>query len=202
MFSSKGIIEKQFFKQDDCVFSEGDAGNAAYIIETGSVRIFKMLEGEQIELAQMKEGELFGEMAAIDGSVRMASARAMEDSVIIKIPREAFENKLNKYDPFMKSLIQILVSNLRNVHQTYIRRPRSIDDYINAIAFHVEGFRGFMKGAGSKQDTAKGLTHLDVIDAALVSLRKEVKGYRDMRSSVITDADITAPGKMKRSKED
>jgi CRP/FNR family cyclic AMP-dependent transcriptional regulator len=190
MFSSKGLIEKQFFKEGECVFSEGDVGDAAYIVETGAVGIHKMVEGERIELAQMNEGELFGEMATIDGTARMASANAYEDSVIVKIPREAFESKLNKYDPFVKSLIQILVSNLRSVHQTYMKRPRSVNDYVNAISYHVDGFRGFMDGAGKNQETAAGLAHLDVIEAALKSLRSEVKDYKDSRSSVMDDTDI------------
>ncbi len=195
MFSSKGLIEKHFFKEGESVFSEGDVGDAAFIIETGVVTIHKMLEGERVELAQMKEGELFGEMATIDGSVRMASANALEDSVIVKIPRQAFESKLNKYDPFMKSLIQILVTNLRTVHQTYMKRPRSVGDYIDAISFHVDGFRGFMDGAGKHQETAKGKIHLDAIEAALKSLRDEVKDYKDSRYSVLMNLDRANPVK-------
>jgi CRP/FNR family transcriptional regulator, cyclic AMP receptor protein len=197
MFSSSGSIEKSFFKEGEGVFSEGDTGDAAFIIETGSVGIFKMVEGERVELAQMNEGELFGEMAVIDGSSRMANAYAREDSVIIRIPSIAIEKKLKKFDPFMQSLVQILVTNLRNVHQVYMKRPRSVDDYINAIAFHVEGFRQYIGSADSSNDVNAGMQQLEAIEAAVKTLRREFEGYNDLRASVLTEMDITLPGKIK-----
>jgi len=177
------------------IFSEGEAGDAAFIIETGAVGIYKMVEGERIELAQMKEGELFGEMAILDGSVRMANAYASEDCVVVRIQRKALESKLDKYDPFMKSLVQILVSNLRNVHQIYMKRPRSVVDYTNAIAYHANGFRQYMNTVKRQKDVTEGLRQLDSIEAALKTLRKEFEGYNDLRSSVLTEVDITLPGK-------
>jgi len=200
MFSSSGSIEKGFFKEGESVFSEGDVGDAAFIIETGAIGIYKMVEGERIELAQMKDGELFGEMAIIDGSVRMANAYASEDSVIVRIPRQALERKLEKYDPFMKSLMQILVSNLRNVHQVYMKRPRSVVDYTNAIAYHAEGFRQYMDSIKRQKDVSEGLRQLDAMEAALRVLRKEFEGFKDLRSSVLTEVDITLPDKTKGDK--
>ncbi len=39
----------------------------------------------------------------------------------------------------VKTLIQILVENLRNVHEIYMKRPRSVIDFFNAISFHTNG---------------------------------------------------------------
>jgi len=191
MFTSSAPVEKTFCKEGDILFSEGDAGDAAFIVESGSVGIYKMVEGERIDLAEMGEGELFGEMAVLDGSRRMASACALEDSVIIRVSRLAIEKKLDKYEPFMKSLVQILVSNLRNVHHAYMKRPRSINDFINAIAFHAEGFRHYMDTQDKRTDITEGLRQLDAIDAALGRLRHEFRGDDDRRASVLTEADVT-----------
>ena len=59
-------LDKKFISKGDEVFHEGDPGDAAYIVETGSVGIFKNIEGEEVHLATMNDGELFGEMAIID----------------------------------------------------------------------------------------------------------------------------------------
>lgn len=190
MFASSGSIKKKFYQKDEIVFEEGDVGDSAFIVETGSVGIFKTVEGERVQLADMNEGELFGEMAVIDGSVRMANAHALEESVIIQIPRAVIEKKLDKYEPFMKSLVHILVQNLRSVHQSYMHRPRSVDDYINAISYHSEGFREYLESLPEQEKMSKGLAHLDQIDATVKNLRHEFEGYQDMRSSVLTDADI------------
>ena len=65
MFVDGGEVDKKFFQK-------GDPGNAAYIVESGSVGIFKSDKGEDVQLATMNMGELFGERAIIDGSKRMA----------------------------------------------------------------------------------------------------------------------------------
>jgi len=195
MFASSSAIQKKFYQKDEVVFEEGDVGDSAFIVETGSVGIFKIVEGERVRLADMNEGELFGEMAVIDGSVRMANARALEESVIIQIPRSVIENKLDKYEPFMKSLVQILVENLRSVHQVYMHRPRSVNDYINAITYHSAGFRDYLETVPEQEEISRGLAQLDQIDATVKNLRQEFEGYQDMRSSVLTDVDIAPQNK-------
>ena len=138
MFVDSGEIDKKFFQEGETVFQEGDPGDAAYIVESGSVGIFKSVEGEDVQLATMNMGELFGEMAIIDGSKRMAHAVALEDSVIVSLPRAGLEAMLAKQAPMVKTLIQILVDNLRTVHEVYMKRPRSVGDFVNAITFHID----------------------------------------------------------------
>ena len=116
MFVDGGEVDNKFFQEGETVFQEGDPGNAAYIVESGSEGIFRSDEGEDVQLATMNMGELFGEMAIIDGSKRMAHAVAMEDSVIVCLPRAGFEAMLAKQAPMVKTLIQILADNLRTVY--------------------------------------------------------------------------------------
>jgi len=71
-----------------------------------------------------------------------------------------------------------------------MHRPRSVDDYINAISYHSEGFREYLESLPEQEKMSKGLAHLDQIDATVKNLRHEFEGYQDMRSSVLTDADI------------
>ena len=120
-----GDVAKQFLPKDGVLFEEGDPGDAAYIVESGSVGIFKSVDEGTLHLATLKGGELFGEMAIIDGSARMASAMALEDSVVVRIPSDVLEAKLGQHDTFLQALIKILVNNLRNVHRAYMRRPRT-----------------------------------------------------------------------------
>ena len=48
MFVDGGEVDKNFFQEGETVFQEGDPGNAAYIVESGSVGIFKSDEGEDV----------------------------------------------------------------------------------------------------------------------------------------------------------
>ena len=178
-------LNKTFVEKDQVIFREGDPGEAVYLVETGSVGIFKTVEGEEIQLATMKEGELFGEMAIIDGSDRMAHAVALEDSVIVTLPRAGLEAMLAKQEPLVKTLIQILADNLRNVHDVYTKRPRSIHDYFNAIGFHINGLAGNLKAHPDADPSGEGLRKLRLIEDQIEVLSEQFKTYQDQRGDVL-----------------
>lgn len=56
------------------VFEEGDPGSRMYVIQSGEVRILKIVSGREIELARLTAGEAFGEMALLEGQPRSATA--------------------------------------------------------------------------------------------------------------------------------
>ena len=60
----------------DYIFREGEFGQHAYIINSGTVELVKFTGDQQSVLAELEKGALFGEMAIIDSSARSASARA------------------------------------------------------------------------------------------------------------------------------
>ena len=185
MYVDGESLNKNFFQKGELVFREGDPGDAAYLVESGSIGIFKTVEGEEIQLATMKEGELFGEMAIIDGSDRMAHAVALEDSVIVTLPRAGLEAMLAKQEPLVKTLIQILVDNLRNVHEVYMKRPRSIHDYFNAIGFHINGLACNLKAHPDADPSGEGLRKLRLIEDQIEVLSEQFKTYQDQRGDVL-----------------
>ncbi len=166
------IAKKHLFQKGDMLFEEGDPGNAAYIVESGSIGIQKTVEGRTFRLATLRPGELFGEMAIIDGSPRMASAVALESSVIIEIPRDLLEEKLEEYDAFLQALIKILVTNLRNVHRVYVKQPSSIHDFLNMISFHCNGFDGYLNSIEVSDTTKLAKERLAAVEEAVNHLRE------------------------------
>ncbi len=190
MFVEGGGTKKRFLKEGEVLFRDGDAGDAAFIVDSGHVGIYKIVEGEEVELATLNPGELFGEMAIVDGSKRMAHALAKEDSVVIEIPAAALEMRLKKVDPFLKALMNILVNNLRSVHQAYMKRARSINDYMNAIEFHTQGFRLYLTRLDESQMSTEGLEKLARIDVLVRDLRRSFKDHEDPRFSALREQDI------------
>ena len=79
------------FPADALLFQLGDAGDAMYLIEGGRVRIFIHDEdGEDVTLAELSDGDFFGEMAIIDGKPRSANAIVIEDARLAVLSREDF----------------------------------------------------------------------------------------------------------------
>ncbi len=73
------------------VFHKGDTGNAMYLIERGKVRISITDEDRhEITLAEIAQGDFFGEMSLIDGRQRSADAKVIEDARFAVLSRPDF----------------------------------------------------------------------------------------------------------------
>lgn len=104
------VLERRHFAAGDIIFREGDQGSVAYIVQNGVVDLWC----GKVQIAELRQNAIFGEMALIDGAPRMATARARTDVNVILLPRGVFETKLDGVDPFVIKLIGILISNVRN----------------------------------------------------------------------------------------
>lgn len=188
MYVDGGDLKKSFFKEGDIIFEEGDDGDAAYIVETGTVGIYKTVDGKEFHLATIGAGELFGEMAIIDGSKRMAHAMALEDCVVVNVPRAGLVAMLGKQPPMIKTLIHILVDSLRNVHEVYMKRPRSLHDRVNAIAEGADGLRKFLERHPEADLSGDAAMRIKDIDAHATVLNSIISRWKDPRANVIDDA--------------
>lgn len=75
------ILHKREYRKDETIFREGEPGVGMYIIQTGRVQIVQET-GKRL-LAELTNGEFFGEMALLDESPRSATAVATESCTIL-----------------------------------------------------------------------------------------------------------------------
>jgi len=79
------------------IFHHGEPGDSMYLVEQGSVRIsVKDTDGHDTTLAEMGQGDFFGEMSLLDGNPRSADATATVDSRLAVLPRDDFRSFLRK----------------------------------------------------------------------------------------------------------
>ena len=73
------------------LFHKDDTGDAMYLIESGRVRISITDEDRKvITLAELAQGDFFGEMSIIDGRKRSADATVIENGRLAVLPRPNF----------------------------------------------------------------------------------------------------------------
>lgn len=73
------------------LFRKGDYGDAMYLIESGRVSIaIKDEDGKEVTLAELAQGDFFGEMAIIDDGERSADAKVIEDARLAILARQDF----------------------------------------------------------------------------------------------------------------
>jgi len=186
-------MEQINVKKDAFVFREGDKGDAAYVVDLGSIAIIKTVAGEEMRLATVKEGGMFGEMAILDGSPRMASAQAIEDSTLIVVPGRTIDSKLNKSDPSLRTVFRVLVQNLRNVHHAYIKRPRSTRDFLNLIEYNLTSLGAYMDKTEDHVLADSAQAPIRSIAMALTDLKRVLHGHADRRESILYEAELVVP---------
>ncbi len=166
-------LEQKTFEKGDVIFQEGDAGDMAYIIDSGNVDILKEMQGETVSLARLQPGEIFGEMALVDESPRMASAVAANRCTTTLIPDPVFQKKLENTDFFIRGLIRILVNNLRNVPLKRMKRPRSLSDTLMIMDEQCDGLSSWL---GKSDDHAFAKPTRE----KLTLMRETIREIRDL----------------------
>ncbi|AEH40213.1 MULTISPECIES: Crp/Fnr family transcriptional regulator [Treponema] len=79
------------FQRGSVIFAEFDVGESFYLVQSGRVRLIKIINGKERYLDVLQPGEIFGEMSILDNSPRSASAVAYDDVVALEFNRENFE---------------------------------------------------------------------------------------------------------------
>ena len=101
----------------DYIFREGEFGQHAYIIDSGTVELVKFTGDQQSVLAELEKGALFGEMAIIDGSARSASARAKTECVLKVVSEEQLKKHLSSSPNASLDMMRRLASYVRNANE-------------------------------------------------------------------------------------
>src|SRR5881394_1273645 len=90
-----GEIDQIDYKAGETIFNEHDRGDALYILEAGSVRIWIYDEDvKEVTLAELKPGDFFGELAVLDRGERSSSATAITDIHLHRLSSDDFQKFL------------------------------------------------------------------------------------------------------------
>lgn len=192
------IDQLEYHGAGDVIFRDGDPGDRAYLVSIGKVGIFKKIDGQTLRLATIGEGGIFGEMAVIDSKPRMAEARALADTALVPIPRQVLAAKLARADPFLRALLTILVTNLRNAPRVYMARPRHLQDFIKVFEAHSGSLRAYItdtRVAGINDTSVAGFDpviagHLEALEAQVRDLKGAIQALQDRRQPVIDDDEL------------
>jgi CRP/FNR family transcriptional regulator/CRP/FNR family cyclic AMP-dependent transcriptional regulator len=111
------LVRRQFH-QGEAIFQQGDPGQMLYLIESGQVRIFLQdQDGQEASVIVYGPGEIFGELAVIDGLPRSASAVAMADTIVYTLARDAFREHMRNMPQLALNFLNALSVRVRYTTQ-------------------------------------------------------------------------------------
>ncbi len=123
------VLQESSAKMGDFIFKDNDPGNGFYFIRSGKIKISKQVvpEGKKTPqehlLTVLTAGNIFGEMALVDGAPRSADAIAEENSVLYHLAQDDYE-KLEREQPatalrIQDLLVVTLCSRIRAVNRSF-----------------------------------------------------------------------------------
>lgn len=95
------------------LFREGESAEYGYVVKGGVIEIVKVSQEGEMILSKMGPGNIFGELAIIDGSPRSAGARAVEDSVVTEIRSDTFLEYIREKPNAALRIMQNLSDEIR-----------------------------------------------------------------------------------------
>ncbi len=105
------------YPKDTMIFSEAQSGSDMFIIQRGEVSITKVVNGNEVTLAVLKKGDMFGEMALIENKPRSANALAHSDCTLMVINRSNFNQMVATQPQLVAKLTTTLADRLWSMYR-------------------------------------------------------------------------------------
>ncbi len=115
------------YENDQIIFLEHEPGAELYIIQEGKVNITKLVDNNEVQLAVLKKGDIFGEMAILENKPRSASAIAFGETKLMGVTKTNFEPMVQAHPEIAQRIIELLSERIwliyKQLHNIMIPNP-------------------------------------------------------------------------------
>ncbi|MCW8987339.1 MAG: Crp/Fnr family transcriptional regulator, partial [Gammaproteobacteria bacterium] len=110
------ILKAQSFKPNQRIINLGEHTQDVFFVLKGKVRITTFTSsGKEVTFQDMKKGQMFGELSAIDGEPRSTNVVALTDSILAVAPPESFFKILRDYPKVNELILKQLTGLIRKL---------------------------------------------------------------------------------------
>ena len=133
---------------DQVIVMEQDWGESVFLLRSGlaKVRTYTM-DGDEVVMSLLGAGDVFGEMAALDGAARSADVVALTPLCLVKLRAAPFAALLTKQTGFALALARLEAARLRDLNRRFaLQSADATSRLLDALAYLAR------KNAGSDAD--------------------------------------------------
>ena len=109
------------------LFREGDSGTEMFVIQEGEIRITKKAGHKELDVATLRRGDFFGEMALLEGMPRDADARAVGPTHVLTIGQGGLLLRIRRDPTFALELLNRLSGRVRERNAQIARLTNAAD---------------------------------------------------------------------------
>ena len=134
----------------EAVFREGDPGDTCYVIRSGAVRVTRRhSDGRQITLAELREGQIFGELAMFGGETRSATVESIAETEGVAILAGDMRRTMVEHPQIAVAMLAGLADRIRQANERLSRQTfQTVDGRVaSALLGQVEALTGGEDGS-------------------------------------------------------
>ncbi len=167
----------------DLLFVEGDHSHSVYVCLEGRVRVFlTMPSGRELLVGIKMPGDEFGELSALDGRPRSASAAAIGRTVVAELRADRFLEALADEPQLVVAVCQNLSAQLRRANDRLVARS-SNSTTVRTARMLVELASLMMRHSGSSDSYEVPITQSDLADWIGATRESTARALAEFRRS-------------------
>jgi CRP/FNR family transcriptional regulator, cyclic AMP receptor protein len=159
------------YQPGDVLFREGECGEVMFVIQSGAVRITKLIGGDDKVLAVLGPGEFLGEMAILNGKPRTATATVVDATRCLVIEAKTLESMVARNAEIALRLIKKLAKRLDSadtlVEILMHRDPKA--RVMLALSRHADAFGERTEGGIRIRTTAADIAREVGVDVSIAN---------------------------------
>lgn len=105
----------------EAIVRQGEIGDCMYVIQTGQAEVIQGKEGNEVRLAVLEEGDVFGEMALFERMPRSATVRALGDVRVLTIDKKTFLRRVHEDPSLAFRILQKMSYRIRELDTELVR---------------------------------------------------------------------------------
>ena len=107
----------KIYKAGDRIVHQGEVGDYMYVIQAGQVEVLLERPSQEIHIATLGPGDIFGEMALFSRAVRSATVRAQTEARVLTIDKRGFLKRVHEDPSLAFRILQKMSDRIRQLNE-------------------------------------------------------------------------------------
>ncbi len=107
------------YTNGEAICGEGERGEVMYVIQSGKVKITKHAHAEELALATLESGDIFGEMALFDKLPRSATATALGEARVLSVDKKKLFATISNDPTLVFKILETMSQRIRRLNESF-----------------------------------------------------------------------------------
>jgi len=109
------------YHTSEVIVHQGEIGDCMYVIQSGRAEVIQSKEGQEVRLAVLGRGDIFGEMAIFQKERRSATVRALTDMRVLTVDKRIFLRRVHEDPSFVFAILQKMSQRVRDLNEQLVQ---------------------------------------------------------------------------------